>query len=99
MSKLLVNFHWDCGRNGDVNGLFVTTTEELETVYGKPVYFGEILGKHSEVYGKLDREDITVKSDDQTFIEKLVEIIGSETISGYNPLHYIEESEEDDEEV
>lgn len=95
MSKLLVKFHWDCRRMGDVNGLFVTTQDELDKTYGKQVYFGEILGKHSEIYGPLNSEDITVKSDDQTFIGKLVEVIGSTTISGYNPLSYLSEEEEE----
>jgi len=95
MSKVLVAFYWDCGRMGSVDGLFVTTTEELDAAYGRQVYFGEILGKHSEVFGDLQPKDITVKSDDPAFIDKLVEIIGSETISGYNPLDYIEESDEE----
>jgi hypothetical protein len=98
MSKVLVKFYWDCGRMGSVDGLFVTTTEELDEAYGKQVYFGEILGKHSEIYGDLQPKDITVKSDDPAFIDKLVEIIGSETISGFNPLNYIDEEEEEDEE-
>jgi hypothetical protein len=98
MSKVLVAFYWDCGRMGSVDGLFVTTPEELDAAYGKQVYFGEILGKHSEVYGDLQPKDITVKSDDPAFIDKLVEIIGSDNISGYNPLDYIEGDEDEDEE-
>ena len=86
--KLLVQFFWDCGRMGDVDGIFVTTQEELDKAYGKEVYFGEILGKHSEVYGTLEEKDITVLSDDQEFITKFVEIVG-ENPSGYNPLSYI----------
>ena len=96
--KLLVSFYWDCGRMGDVTGLFVTTGEELKAAYGKQVYFGEILGKHSEIYGNLEEENIEVKSDDQDFIAKLVGIIGSETVSGYNPLHHMEEDEDSEEE-
>lgn len=96
--KLLVAFYWNCGRMGYVDGLFVTTTEELDASYGRQVYFGEILGKHSEIYGDLQPKDITIKSDDPAFIDKLVEIIGSTNISGYNPLDYIEENEENEEE-
>ena len=95
--KLLVQFFWDCGRMGDVDGIFVTTQEELDKAYGKEVYFGEILGKHSEVYGTLEEKDITVLSDDQEFITKFVEIVG-ENPSGYNPLDYIQFDEEEEEE-
>lgn len=99
MSKVLVSFHWDVGRMGDVNGLFVTTTEELETLYGKNVYFGEILGKHSCIEGTVDRNDITIKTDDAEFIDRLVGIIGHETVSGYNPFNYIEDEEEDEDDT
>jgi hypothetical protein len=91
MAKVLVSFKWDVGRMGDVTGLFVTTTEKLEGLYGKQVYFGEILGKHSEICGTIDPKEITIKATDPVFIDKLVEIIGSETISGYNPFDYLEE--------
>jgi hypothetical protein len=89
-NRLLVRFEWDCGRMGTVEGLFVATQEELDKAYGKHVYFGEILGKHSDIDGTLTVEDITVVSEEQWFIAKLVALLGS-TISGYNPLSYIEE--------
>lgn len=89
-NKLLVSFHWDCGRMGDVEGLFITTQSALDREYGKNVYFGEILGKHSEVYGTLETKDIEVVSEDQDFIEKLEDLLGV-SISGYNPLEYISE--------
>jgi len=96
MSKqVLVQFFWDCGRMGDVEGLFVTTEEELERAYGKQVYFGEILGKHSEVYGTLDREDITLVTDDQDFITRIVDLLGTD-LSGYNPLDKLQESDEEE---
>jgi len=93
--KVIANFYWDCGRMGEVNGMFVTDKATLEAAYGKDVYFGEILGKHSEVYGTLDKEDIAILTEDQDFIDKFIEIIGNGTISGYNPLsHMQEESDE-----
>ena len=97
MSKVLVEFYLDYGRMGCLDGLFVTTTEELEKLYGKEVYFGECLGKHSEVFATMKANQFEVKSDDPAFIEKLVEIIGDDTISGYNPFNYLEEDDEEDE--
>lgn len=89
MSKrILVQFSWDFGRQGDVDGLFVTTEEKIEAAYGKHVSLGEALGKHSEVYGDLERKDITIVSEDQEFIDKLVALLGT-NISGYNPLDHI----------
>lgn len=97
MSKsVLVRFFWDCGRMGDVEGLFVTTEEALEKAYGKHVSFGEILGKHSEVYGTLKREDITLVTDDQEFIDRIVALLGCD-LSGYNPLDKIEEGQDEEE--
>ena len=96
MSKVLVRFHWDCGRMGDVEGIFVTTKEILERNYGKRVYFGEILGKHSEVYGTLERADITIESEDEVFIDQLVLILGTH-IGGHNPLDYIQDDEDEEE--
>lgn len=96
MSKVLVRFFWDCGRMGDVDGLFVTTKEELEKAYDKRVYFGEILGKHSEVYGTLERKDIEILSEDQIFIDQLTHLLGDH-LSGYNPLDSIEEGQDEEE--
>ena len=97
-NKLLVQFYWDCGRMGDIDGLFVSTQEELNSWYGREVYFGEVLGKHSEIYGQIDPEDFTVKSDDQEFITKIEELLGSH-LSGFYPGDYMqEEPEEEDEE-
>ena len=94
--KVIARFYWDCGRMGDVDCIFTCDKEVLEKSYGKDVYFGEILGKHSDVYGELNEEDITILSDDQEFIKKFEEILGAGTISGYNPLEYISEGEEED---
>lgn len=94
--KALYKFHWNYGRSGDIHGLFVADKDKVQASMGKKVDFGEILGKHSEVYGTLDDDDLTIKSEDQEFIAKLVDVTGSETISGYNPLEYLQDEDEDD---
>lgn len=94
--KLLVRFEWDVRRMGKVESLFVTTKEEIDNFVGKEIYFGEILGKHSEISGTLDAEDITTVSEDQDFINKLVEILGTTRISGRCPFDYLPEEEEDE---
>lgn len=86
--KAIYKFYWDCGRNGDVTGVFVSEKEQIEAAIGKKVYFGEILGKHSEVYGTLDRDDIKEITNNQEFVKMFEEY---ELSTGYNPLRYIEE--------
>ena len=93
--KVITKFFWNCGRSGNVEGLFVCDKEELEQSIGKKVYFGEILGKHSDVYGALKDKDFTIQTEDQDFIEKFIAIFGSGTISGYNPLEYFREEDEE----
>lgn len=106
--KVIVEFFWDCGRMGDLSGLFICNKEDLEKIYGKDIYFGEVLGKHSEISGTADESDFVIKTEDQDFIQKFIEIMAdgtysmqsysmqsdsSFTISGYNPFDYIEEEE------
>lgn len=80
----LWKFYWDCGRQGEVEGLFKATKEEVDAAIGKEVYFGEILGKHSEVYGTLEDGEIELVSDDPLTVKNAFE-------TGYNPLDYLEE--------
>lgn len=84
--ECLWSFYWDCGRQGEVEGLFKATKEEVENAIGKEVYFGEILGKHSEVYGTLEESEIELVSDNP------IEVMNA-TESGYNPLEYLEDEE------
>jgi hypothetical protein len=88
--KKLYKFHWQGGRMGDIEGVFVSTDEIIKKSLGLTVYFGEILGKHSEIYGDFEETDLTVLSVNQDFIEKFEKIIGS---SGYNPLKYIKNND------
>lgn len=92
MNKYLWKFRWDCGRQGNVDGLFIATEDEIKNSFGKEVYFGEILGKHSEIYGTLDACDLEKVNVEPEVIEKLIPYLGYNW-SGYNPLNYIEREE------
>lgn len=82
----------DCGRMGEVYGLFLATEEDIENASGKPVEFGEILGKHSNVYvNDFDKIDIDFISNDPHII-KIIKEHGLET--GYNPLNYLIDDED-----
>jgi len=93
--KVIVEFFWDCGRMGDLSGLFICDKQNLKFIEGKEVYFGEVLGKHSEISGTISADDFVIKTEDQEFIQKFIEIIGDGTISGYNPFDYVDISEDD----
>lgn len=87
--KYLWRFYWDCGRQGEVEGLFVATEEQINKITGKSVYFGEILGKHSEVYGTIEEGEITKIDISPEAVEEVSKHLGN-TWSGYNPLEYIQ---------
>lgn len=96
--KKLYSFYWDCGRSGGLSGLFIAEESEVQKILGKEVYFGEVLGKHSEIYGTVDIDDIEEVSSDTEKVEWLENLLGS-TISGYNPLDYFEPDEDEEDEL
>ena len=87
MNKLY-KFNWDCGRQGSVDGLFIADEKVIDVALGNEVSFGEILGKHSDVYGYLEECDLAVLDVSETTVDELRNVLGS-NISGYNPLDYI----------
>jgi hypothetical protein len=88
MNKYLWGFYWDCGRSGCLDGLFVATEKEVNNAIGKYVNFGEVLGKHSEVYGHIDEGDIVKKDVSPEAVGEVMKVLGR-TWSGFNPLDYI----------
>jgi hypothetical protein len=96
--KAIYSFCWDYHRMGTVNSLFVAEQAEVEKAIGREVYFGEILGKHSEIYGTLKAEDVSVKTDDQEFIAKFESIFGKRFSTGHNPLDYLSDEDGDEDE-
>lgn len=94
MAKGLYRFYWDCGRQGSLEGIFIEDSENVKNVIGKEVYFGEVLGKHSEVYGTLEAKDFTLLTEDKI----AVDIVGQYGLgSGYNPFDYLSDEEPEDE--
>lgn len=92
--KVVYRFTWDCGRQGIVRGIFAASPEQVQAAIGQRIYFGEILGKHSEIYGELDEEDLEVLTDDTDFIRQATEF--GLIPNGYNPLNYLPEDFDDD---
>lgn len=93
----LYKFYWDCGRMGFIDGLFITESGKAKNIVGREVYFGEVLGKHSEIFGTIEEGDISVVSENEDLIEHLRNTFGSDTLSGYNPITRREEQDADEE--
>ena len=94
MNKLFI-FNWDCGRDGELESLFIATQEEVDAAIGKELFFGEVLGKHSEVYGTLESDDVNEIDVGEAVVAALLEKMGA-SVCGYNPLMYISEDDEDE---
>lgn len=92
--KQLFKFEWYAGRGGIIGGLFIATQEQVDAIIGKRLWLGEALGKHSEVSGVIEDDEIERVDIDTSAVEVLYEQFGS-TISGYNPVERFDD--EDDE--
>lgn len=87
MSKAIYRMDFDCHRMGSLQGIFVADKEDVELLKSSKteVYFGEVLGKHSEVYGHIDEGKVEMVTDDPMAIE-IFEKFKLQT--GYNPFTY-----------
>lgn len=92
--KRLYKFYFDYGRMGGLSGLFAADDEEISALDGKRLYFGEALGKHSEVYGDFSRDMLEVVDEDPTFVNRFYELLPYG--AGTTPFDGIDENEEDD---
>lgn len=84
MKKALYKFHADCGRAGKLYGLFIAENQFVDKLIEDEmqVYFGEVLGKHSEIVGSVSKEDITLVTDDEFILDSVIKL---DLIFGYNP--------------
>lgn len=91
--KAIYKFEADYGRHGSLSGVFSCEKEEIKRLIGKEIYFGEVLGKHSEVIITLEKKHLTQVTTDENFIE-LFDKYGLD--NGFNPLNYYEEEMEEE---
>lgn len=85
--KAVFKLHYDCGRMGELTGLFVAEKEQIKWLIDSnlEVYFGEVLGKHSEIYGPLEEGDISIVTEEKSAIDL---ILDHDLSNGFNPLDY-----------
>jgi hypothetical protein len=96
MSRKLYEFNANFGRMGALSGRFVLGDGEqalLAETYGQEIYFGEVLGKHSEVFLELKPEHITVVTDDEAFLAQ-ADALKIDLSHGLNPLDYLPEGDD-----
>lgn len=89
MAKGVYSFYVDC-YYGSLDGVFVADSEAIKKVAGKEVYFGEVLGKHSEVVETMEDGYFTLRTDNPEFVA-MFEQLG--LVTGFNPFDYIGDKE------
>lgn len=84
--KAIYKLNFDCGRMGELTGVFVADTEKVRVLVDQQieVYFGEVLGNHSEIYGPVSDKEIVMVSDSKDAVD-LVESLKLQT--GFNPFN------------
>ncbi len=88
--KAIYKLHFDLGRGGTLFGLFIGETSKIEALMNSEevIYFGEVNGKHSDVYGPIEDGDITLISDKLEDVEVVERL---DLATGYNPIETYEE--------
>jgi len=105
MECAVVRWGWDCGRAGSLEALFVVNEKGMALVRKlvetkHQINFGEVLGKHSEVYGQLEEDEFTVvaQGDDAKTVARVLcraahfddDQPGYATISGNCPMDVLD---------
>ncbi len=91
--KGIYRLNVDCGRMGDVEGIFVADSEDVKGIMGKEIYFGEVLGKHSEIVAEMNLSTIILLTD----AKEAVDVVEQYDLSaGFNPFDFLGEDEEED---
>ena len=81
--KGIYKFHQDYGRMGSLNGIFTEDSGRVKEALGQCAYFGEALGKHSDIDCVITEENVTLVSDAVVDVE-VFERLNLE--SGFNPI-------------
>lgn len=83
----LYKMTWDAGRMGCLTGVFLAEPEKVAATIGKEIYFGEVLGKHSEICGPLGADEVKALDVPDDFVKEFAKHFPKGF--GYNPLEYI----------
>lgn len=85
--KALFKMNFDYGRMGSLEGLFIAEKEYIDFLVEKEleVSFGEVLGKYSDVCGRVAPEEVTMVTTDENVLQVIEQY---KLENGYNPLGY-----------
>lgn len=90
MNKKLYRFDVDFGRMGELEGIFFAHEEDLKALVGKEIYLGDVLGRHSDIDITFNMNMVTLVDMDDSVNRIVRDAVGSDTLSGINPLEYDE---------
>ena len=67
----LYKMNLDCGRMGELECLILADCDKINylTTHEISVYFGEVLGKYSEISGTISKDEITLITTDENVIK------------------------------
>lgn len=87
MSKAVFKMKIDVGRMGILEGVFIAEKSHVNRLVNDKieVYFGEVLGKHSEICGAIEPDEISFVSDAENVIRIMEE---HQLCSGFDPFDY-----------
>lgn len=99
---VLLQIEWTGGRNWDGAYEYIPLPKDRavavkDMLIGSTVYFGEIAGKHSDIYGELEESDFTIVTDKDKVNQFLKNFNGN---SDYNHsfintlIDYVDEADE-----
>lgn len=87
--KILVKFFLDCGRQGEIESLFISTEDEMNSIMGKSMSFYEVVGKHSQVFDVASWANFSIISDDPLKVQMMEETMGTH-ISGIDIFEHLD---------
>jgi hypothetical protein len=85
--EAVYKLNFSCGKQGDLTGVFIAKKNHIKILLENKieVYFGEVLGKHSRIYGKIEEKNIELVSDSS----EVIDVIKTHKLeNGFNPFEY-----------
>ena len=96
----IYTFHCDLGRMWDLCGTFLQDIQKVEDAKSQDytVYFGEVLGKHSDIRVTFSRLHVQKITDDEKLVNAFEEILrlANKSHFGYNPFEFDTDDDNDD---
>lgn len=89
--KRLIRYSASFGSMGELSGIFLLLNDEewfgLERLIEDEteVWFGEVFGRHSDIYGAVEEGEISIVTEDQEWLDLTVSL-EIDLDSGINPL-------------